>query len=708
MPKQRREDGRDRKRVRVRMPEDVTDPDGLMGSAYAQEVLSAPCLTAKLWHQLFDVYKLHFAAELPFLHFPTLKGIIHDRHSKKPSVETNLILLGILVLTARFQPELVQYVSQITYDKMAGPKARSAPPKPAASAASAASEYFASALTKALGHLESALTSATVIRVQAFLMLGMHKWSQPNGGMTAWMYVGVAIRMAQGLKLGAGDKSLRGKKTLKPSPLPDKSTPLPLDKWKDEEIRRRTMFSCLILDRLLSCGLNRVSMVRSEDLEIQLPCTEHAFDLGRVVNTGFLQQLGQVVERPVDAGVLSHFVQLVDCWGDIAKYSFAGGRRTETHPPWEKESTFSQLSRKVDAFYSHLTEEFTWSSSNFWIHDNSIYVSLHMLGALCRILLHREYLPFIALECHKPMGPLDDPGFDSAAVPELFWEGSAEQVFRAGRDITDLVAICGDRLPHSSLVVFAIWQAALFGLYAQHYPDMDTGHHMVGEDEIQKWACRNVVDITQKDRTCIAFEALNRAARYFSTASNYVTYLRDLNQHFNKVNSDYTRQGSIRSSGGPVTIRQSLEGGGPEEWRANDGEFTSNGITTDEDRLRAYDGSDEFRDSTLVRSSSQGSDYSHIGCGGLDSMRDSLQASSFTFNDMVSFNALFSTEGLSGGMLHPSLTHIFAPIPEPVRIEASIPALKVEDADILSCVRQNQGERFGNMLEDVQEFSTGG
>ncbi|OLN88191.1 putative transcriptional regulatory protein PB1A11.04c 1 [Colletotrichum chlorophyti] len=703
-PKQEREAGHDRKRVRKL--EEATYSDGQTGSAYAQEVLSAPYLTVDMWHQLFDIYKLHFATELPFLHLPTLKGIIHDKKSKKPSAETNLILLGILALTARFQPELVKYVSHVTYDKVAGPKSRGALPRPAPSVAS---EYFASALTKALGQLEPALTSATVVRVQAFLMLGLYKWSQPNGGLAAWMYVGVAIRMAQGLKLGFGDKPSRGKKILGPSPRPNQSTQVPSDKWKDQEIRRRTMFSCLILDRLLSCGSDRVSMVRSEDLQIQLPCTEHAFDLGRVVHTGFLRELGQEMESPVDDGVLSRFVQLADFWGDITKYSFAGGRHTETHAPWEEESTFFQLSSKVDAFYSHLPEEFTWSSSNFWKHDNSIYVSLHMLGALCRIMLHREYIPFIALKCHKPVGPLDDPVFDSSTVPDLFWERSAEQIFKAGREIIDLVATCRDRLPHSSLVIFAIWQAAFVGIYARHYPHMDTGHHLVGEEEIQERASGAVVDITQKGHTGIAFQALNRVAPYFSMASNYMTYFRDMDQYFNKVHSDYAaRRGSARSSDGPLSIRLSIGGGGLEEWRAKADQITSNGIIIGEDRPQAYDGSDGSRASTLERSSSLGPDYSHIGGGGLDSKKESRQASSFTAINVASFNAQPSTEGFYGGVAHQSPTQTFAPNPGPMSKEASMANASAEVANIDSYVQQNQGQRFGNMLEDIQEFSTGG
>ncbi|GJC79053.1 putative transcriptional regulatory protein PB1A11.04c [Colletotrichum liriopes] len=702
-PKQDKDAGHDRKRAKKL--EDTNYSEGRTGIVYAQEVLSAPYLTVDLWHQLFDIYKLHFATELPFLHLPTLKGIIHNKDVKKPSAESNLILLGILALTARFQPELVKYVAHITYDKVAGPKSRGALPRPEPSMAS---EYFANALTKALGNLESALTSATVVRVQAFLMLGLYKWSQPNGGLAAWMYVGVAIRMAQGLKLGFGDKPLREKKILGPIPRSNKSAQPPSDRWKDQEIRRRTMFSCLILDRLLSCGSDRVSMVRSEELQIQLPCTEHAFDLGRVVYTGFLRQVGQEMERPIDDSVLSRFVQLADFWGDVTKYSFAGGRHTETLPPWDTESTFCQLNSKVEAFYAHLPEEFTWSSANFWKHDNSMYVSLHMLGALCKIMLHREYIPFFAIKCQKPVGPLDEPVFDPAMVPEHFWERSAEQVFKAAREIIDLISTCRDKLPHSSLVIFAIWQAAFVGIYARHYPHMDTENHMVSEEEIQERVSGTVLEATQTGNTGIAFQALTKVAPYFSMASNYVAYFRDMDQYFTKVFSDYMNRGSRKSSDGRLSIRLSGGGGGLEEWRVKADKITSNGIILDEDRPTGYDGSEGSRASTLERSSSLGPEYSHLSASGPDSRRDSRQASSFTAINSGPLNQQAGQEGFASGMPHHSPTQCFPPTPEPMANDVAIAGLNTETANIDSYVEQNQGQRFGTMLEDIQEFSTGG
>ncbi len=75
------------------------------------------------------------------------------------------------------------------------------------------------------------------------------------------MYVGIAIRMAQALSLGFGDmpepgdrfRPLRVESPKDKEAVPDTETEVMIEK----EVRRRTMFSCLVLDRMLACGKER-------------------------------------------------------------------------------------------------------------------------------------------------------------------------------------------------------------------------------------------------------------------------------------------------------------------------------------------------------------------------------------------------------------------------------------------------------------------
>lgn len=69
--KQERDGGSDRKKLKK--IEDISKLDNHRATIFTEDVLSAPFLTEDLWEQLLDLYKLHFAPELPFLHLPTMK-----------------------------------------------------------------------------------------------------------------------------------------------------------------------------------------------------------------------------------------------------------------------------------------------------------------------------------------------------------------------------------------------------------------------------------------------------------------------------------------------------------------------------------------------------------------------------------------------------------------------------------------------------------
>jgi hypothetical protein len=605
------EQGTDRKRLR--RIEDIVKMEGSVPPAVvAEDVLSAPYLTETIWNQLFEIYRLHFATELPFLHLATLKEKLGSRLRGKPSdtsPEFNLVLLGILTLTARFHNTLVSYITAPRNNLAGSGMSKSRPAGPG-SDASSASEYYADVLTKALGGLRTSMTIASVERVQAFLMLGLYEWSQARprvGGMAAWMYVGVAIRMAQALGLGDGDREAG--KPFRSRPLKTARQTMSLgQRIIAKEIRRRTMFSCLILDRLLGCGKDRVSTIRSEDLQIQLPCSEVAFDLSEEVYTGFLKPVtGEEASRRISDSVLGRFVRLVDLWGEISKWSFSGGRFTEEHPPWSPESNFFRLRGKLEAFYRNLPDQFTWSDSNYYKHENhqasSVYVSMHMLGAVCRIMLHREYIPFIPILCDKPVGPLDEPTFPAGQEPEGFWEASAEEIFHAAKEIVDLAEICRDKLPMSSLVLFAVWTAAFVGIYAVHFPHIDTKGHMLPKQEIA-----GELDITKHGPTGLTYKMLTHMSVWLKMAETFVVYFREMACYYDTVKQDYERHVSGRAPAnmageGRLSLR--MGGGGLEEWKQQGFKVVNNG------EILAVDEEKSSRDSTAEPGSSVGPDSSH-------------------------------------------------------------------------------------------------
>ncbi|KAI1754089.1 fungal-specific transcription factor domain-containing protein [Xylaria castorea] len=567
--KQERDGGPDRKRLKKM--DDVSKGDSQRASVFVEDVLSASFLTEDLWEQVLDLYKLHFAPELPFLHLPTMKEKLGRRKasSSEDSSDSNIVLLGVLTLTARFHPDLVRYTAHICNNQSGNTRTRQNQTEPAA-----ASEYYADVLSMALGPVRTIMSRASVDRVAALLMLGLYEWSQTqpkSGGMTAWMYVGTAIRMAQFLGLGFEDARDPGDAKFRAVDLRLKSVGCQSQLALQKEIRRRIMFSCFILDRMLACGKHRASIIRGEELDIQLPCSEDKFDLAMEVQTGRLTQLERSGN---DDSVLSRFIQLVNLWGEISKYSSRGGRVEDKRPPWHPESDFYGLNKALETFDSSLPGTFTFSRSNYFKHENhqasSAFVLLHMLRFVCLIMLHREYVPFIPIRCREPEGPLDQPTFTKEETPAGFWRTSAEQLFKAARGIVDLIEICQrkGKLPQSTIVLFAIWTAAFVGLYGAHFPQMDTERHMLSFD-YEDTREDGLDDVFQQGPTALTFQTLQRMSTWQKMASTYVDILHGMNDYFDTIKQDYYRYSDKngRPNESTLRVREGGMGGGLEEYR---------------------------------------------------------------------------------------------------------------------------------------------
>ena len=447
----------------------------------AEDPLDPSVVTKRVWDDACELFKLHCSTELPFLHMPTFKKRLRLMHMKQETRtssisherEWKILQLGVLTLTARFIPELVCH-----HGSLKNPLA--------------ASEYYATFLQASLFGAHGAdLSKLSLERVQGFLMLGLHEWGH-SLGVSAWLHIGNATRLAQVMALFHADGHKASESSThstseetqldKNTPPPDESVVL------QREIRRRTVWSCFIMDRLLASGKNRISMLQATELNVQLPCSERQFLHIQEVETAFLEksiQHGSVKSEDV----LTKYIRLIDIFGRFSVWSHKGGRRTEGQiPPWENETTFYKLERELEEWAKALPTDLRWTQANLSAHienrNSTTYATMHTLYALCLIMLHREYIPFIALRLRGkgPSGPLDQPIFPEEDFPaqKEFWHISAEKIFRAAHDILDIVQMCEENnaLPESPEMGFALWQASYVGVYAFHYPWMDRSNHM--------------------------------------------------------------------------------------------------------------------------------------------------------------------------------------------------------------------------------------
>lgn len=135
-----------------------------------------------------------------------------------------------------------------------------------------------------------------------------------------------------------------------------------------------------------------------------------------------------------------------------------------------------------------------------------------MLKSLYQIILHREYIPLIPICYNGPNGPTNDLTFPNDECPNGWWRKSTKQVFKSAKDIINLIELCQrkDKLPQSNIVLFAIWTAVFIGLYAYHFPHINTERYILSEthkNSLQKIAKTNDL---YPGPTALAYKTLER------------------------------------------------------------------------------------------------------------------------------------------------------------------------------------------------------
>ncbi|TKA74229.1 hypothetical protein B0A49_02028 [Cryomyces minteri] len=504
-------------------------------------------LIRAIWSELFDIFQINFSTDFPFVHPPTFLKPLRQMGLQPPQADDGppppiprppasaTFLLAFLALTARFHPVLIAHHSPATSTRPSNPIV--------------ASEYYANAANaRVAGSYGDNLGALDIECIQALLMLGLHEWGMCRGAR-AWITVGIAVRSAQLMGLqyeqDLDDEPLSRSMALHSEAQHfgightegPKSSRHGGDAFVKQEIRRRTFWSCVIMDRYLSSGKHRPQMLDVKDLRIQLPSSERAFLFGEKVRTLLLGEetkqaagIAKIIDQrrisvlrgagkedelrgsassdrtanggigsryqengvgggsesgrwevDADEGIASRYIRALEIYGRVVRWSCSGGRRRETYPPWDERCGFYRLRILLHAYHDSLPHNLILSPQNIAAHITSKtstpYTLIHTVYLLCHVMLHREYLPFIPIRCSKPEGPLDPPLFPPSdyETPPSFWDDSARECFKAARDIMDLVRTCQEWgvLVETPIVGFAIYTVAFVGVYCINFPQMD-------------------------------------------------------------------------------------------------------------------------------------------------------------------------------------------------------------------------------------------
>ncbi|KAF2023830.1 hypothetical protein EK21DRAFT_118397 [Setomelanomma holmii] len=281
-----------------------------------------------------------------------------------------------------------------------------------------------------------------------YLLLGLHEFGTCQGGRS-WMFGGMAQRMAYALQLHKENEY---------DPLIDEANRKPLSAI-DREMRRRTMWSCFLMDRFDLSGTDRPLFVHEQCIEVQLPVKEslylHEIYAPKKTLEGNVPNLvppdsGQLANPRDNMGVSAYTIRLLCIWGKLIKYMNLGGTEREEKPIWSLHSTFHSLKEVAKAFKEALPEMLVYTPENLRSHaigkTANSFLYLHILWQQIMLFMHRFALPSTA----GNQTPKD--------MPHEFLTESARSALDAANQISILI---NEALDQNVIAPFAGYSAFL-------------------------------------------------------------------------------------------------------------------------------------------------------------------------------------------------------------------------------------------------------
>ncbi|KAK3644394.1 hypothetical protein LTR56_009646 [Elasticomyces elasticus] len=275
-----------------------------------------------------------------------------------------------------------------------------------------------------------------------YLILGLHEFGTCQGGRS-WMFCGMAQRMAYALQLHNDldhDPKIRRNSEGK-----NREGDLT---FTDREIRRRTMWSCFLMDRFTSSGTDRPIFVAEQYIRAQLPIREDYYlmeitgpteDLEGTVPNPVEPDTGQVVDPKENMGVAAYLIRLVAVWGRVIHYMNLGGKDRDQQPMWSEGSTFQSIKSSLEAWHESLPDMLVYSNENLQNYASqktaNQFLFLHITHNQIILFMNRFALPTPG---RRPAFPAD--------MPTDFIQSASRAAFEAANQISALVHEAMDHL----------------------------------------------------------------------------------------------------------------------------------------------------------------------------------------------------------------------------------------------------------------------
>ncbi|KAF3491671.1 zinc finger transcription factor 1 [Arthroderma uncinatum] len=294
-----------------------------------------------------------------------------------------------------------------------------------------------------------------------FLILGLHEFGACHGGRS-WSFGGMALRMAYALQLH---------RELDRDPLGQGGNASELS-CTDREIRRRTMWACILMDRYNSSGSQRPPIGNEKFLQIQLPIKESHFwreipgpteDLDGSVPNPVPEGVGQLSNPRNNMGISAYIIRGIMLWGKIVDYLNLGGKAKDPCRLWEPESGYNQLKRQLKEFSSSLPESlvFSWENLQNYAVEKiaNQFIFLHIVIHQNTLFLNRFAIP---------LSPRGRPPRD---IPKPFLSEAGRAAVEAASHISMLIDQASGYMltvPFAGYCAYAASTVHIWGIFSKN------------------------------------------------------------------------------------------------------------------------------------------------------------------------------------------------------------------------------------------------
>jgi hypothetical protein len=229
--------------------------------------------------------------------------------------------------------------------------------------------------------------------VQTRLILAVYYYSQDKPH-DSWDFCGEGVRTAIFLKLNVEmDKTEDALLT---------TYPYGLNRHGFAECRRRTFWSCFLLDRLSSLGANFPSWGHSEDVFLRLPCDSETFETQAETSNPFYDPSRTTPRgHGSSIGCLASAVDVATIWGEVMAYQYRMiQRRTPLTSSAEFVAFYDEMSRRLREWNDSLLPAFVFSPENLQKATTSgrlgTFIAMHTIYQATAMKLNR-YVPTAVL-----------------------------------------------------------------------------------------------------------------------------------------------------------------------------------------------------------------------------------------------------------------------------------------------------------------------